>query len=501
MAEFRAAAPTGVSSAAAVGVGVVGVHAQMSIRFRYRDRDGKEVAVAGLNELRVEIREGRVRDSTPLFDGDTGIFAPASEHAPYRFLAEVVAKGGRDSPDLLPVKMTLTAEREADPAEALEELRKELAREAEARGETLRVNRYNPSFEELDDDLEAEAPGDARPDDPAPPEGTARVPAAGEARPSEAVRAAAPLPAEVEVELPTFVRGAPRARPAPGGPGVRRIRRRFGGTAAAAAVVLTVAAGLWAVMTDGALPRTADAGPVLSPVNEAGPPGAEGGLAVETEAEAGVAGGERFAVPSPGGVPLAATEGAAFQHMVQGIDSLARLFGVTAPPAAWLGGRYLADAQDYPDVAAYWERYLAFAGAVRGESEVLFRRGFVRELEARGVSPAVVSMRVAEALPRFRQEARGREEVFQGMTALGRKALTLHDLLVLRSDELAYDPMAGSTVAGDAVLGIAVDDEDLRESVWLLMDGIFDELELLHGQARWSRDELAEGMVRGGLSR
>jgi len=49
-------------------------------------------------------------------------------------------------------------------------------------------------------------------------------------------------------------------------------------------------------------------------------------------------------------------------------------------------------------------------------------------------------------------------ELFERMTALGRKALTLHDLLVLRTDELAHDPMAGSTVAGDLFLEVAVED-------------------------------------------
>lgn len=158
----------------------------MSIRFRYRDRDGKEVAVAGMDELRVEIREGRVGDTTPLFDADTGIFAPASEHAPYRLLAEIVANGGSGAPSLLPMEMTLTEAPEPDPAEDLEQLRKELAREADAKGETVRVDRYNPTLREWEGEGEESTSGDAGRRDAAPPAGGERAAPAADARPSRA---------------------------------------------------------------------------------------------------------------------------------------------------------------------------------------------------------------------------------------------------------------------------------------------------------------------------
>lgn len=200
----------------------------MSIRFRYRDRDGKEVAVAGMDELRVEIREGRVGDTTPLFDADTGIFAPASEHAPYRLLAEIVANGGSGAPSLLPMEMTLTEAPEPDPAEDLEQLRKELAREADAKGETVRVDRYNPTLREWEGEGEESTSGDAGRRDAAPrPAASERPPPPTPGRPGRAPGPGPPTLRPPQPPAPGPGRPAPGTalRPNPRAPPRQGLRR------------------------------------------------------------------------------------------------------------------------------------------------------------------------------------------------------------------------------------------------------------------------------------
>lgn len=207
---------------------------------------------------------------------------------------------------------------------------------------------------------------------------------------------------------------------------------------------------------------------------------------------AGWSGPEPAAGPTDPGraaTRLASTQDAAFVHMVQGVDSLARHFDVTRVPAVWLDARYLADAARYDEVGAYWERYLAFVREARREDRALFRQGFVARLHELGVSPTVISMRLAQAARSFDESRPRRDSLYSRMEETAVAALDLHALLEERTADLEYDPIQADRAPRDPFLQIATEDDELRESIWRHLDRVFDGLEALHGSAPWTRGD------------
>ena len=137
---------------------------------------------------------------------------------------------------------------------------------------------------------------------------------------------------------------------------------------------------------------------------------------------------------------LAASEGVAFHHMVQAMDSVAREHRVFDVPAAWLEPEYLADASAHPQVGSYWVRYLVFVRDLRREDERLFRRSFVTRMADLDVSPSVLSLRLAQALGSFHEGQPEWERLYDHMEDLARAGIEFHRLLVERDRDLEYVP-------------------------------------------------------------
>lgn len=192
---------------------------------------------------------------------------------------------------------------------------------------------------------------------------------------------------------------------------------------------------------------------------------------------------------------LAASEGIAFQHMVEGMDRLAREHRIFQVPAEWLEGAYLADAASHPHIEAYWERYLFFVEDLRAHDAALFRQSFASRMEELEVTPAVRSLRLAQAMDRFDESQPVRDSMYARMEDLARAGLTLHDLMVARADDIQHTPVTRVSAVRDPFLQIHTEDDQLQERIYDLLDRIFDDLQALHGETRWTRNALNDGVL------
>jgi hypothetical protein len=194
--------------------------------------------------------------------------------------------------------------------------------------------------------------------------------------------------------------------------------------------------------------------------------------------------------------PWAVAEGGALVDMIEGVDSLRREFEVDRVPAIWLDGRYIADADDYPGVKAYWERYEEFVDAVQEQDTALFRRGFVSRLEEQDLSGPIISIRLARALETFEASQPARDTVYGRMESLATASLDLHELLVARTDDIEYDPITESRASRQPILEAWSDDPYLRDSIWALLDRITRQLAYLEGEDADSRSDLTERLFQ-----
>jgi hypothetical protein len=192
----------------------------------------------------------------------------------------------------------------------------------------------------------------------------------------------------------------------------------------------------------------------------------------------------------------AAAEGGAFGDMVEGVDSLRRVYDVERIPEAWLAGPYLADADAYPEIQAYWTNYERFVEAVRSQDTALFRRGFVDRLEEEDLSGPMVSIRLARALETFRESQPSRDTVYERMEDLASSSLDLHQLLVERAEDIDYDPVTEERASRQPILEAWSDDAFLRQTIWSLLDRITANLALLEYDTGAGRSDLTERLFQ-----
>lgn len=462
----------------------------MPARFRYCTPDGREVELSGQEALERQVRDGRLTAETPLYDAETDQLGPAGEHDAFRRAVEEPAAAAPEpdrptpAPSALPdLGVTLAPSEEVVETtdQIVRRLEEERASDLETsadRGATdpALVDPYNET-------LRSWGPPDG-PDRSTPRDGSGGRQSGGSSRGRDvgggrravgAPRSTPPglriPPTRTDLSAGLGGRGEPKAATAP--PSGRGGRVRSG---VAAALLLALVGGAGFLLTGAETGRSAES-PDPDPGATAQAPGPL----------------------DPAGIAdrLAASEGIAFAHMVDGMAVLARRHGVAHVPRAWLEGGYFASAADHPEVRAYWTRYTGFVEELRRRDEGLFRESFVNRLESLEVGSAVISLRLAQAMYRFGSSRARRDTVYTRMDDLARAALELHDLLVERSDELSYEPVVGPGISRDPFLQVHSDDPGLKEEVWALLERIFDDLEALHGETRWSRDRLNEGVLDG----
>lgn len=183
--------------------------------------------------------------------------------------------------------------------------------------------------------------------------------------------------------------------------------------------------------------------------------------------------------------------------MIAGMDSLRTAHAVVAVPPIWLEGAYLADASRYPEVKEFWTRYRGFLHEVQATDTMLFRAGFMKQLESQGIGGALMSMRVAQATREFSRSQPERARVYLNMQELAAASLALHDLLVERADDIEYDPAVQAGVSREPVVEAVVQDTVLRDRMWMLMERIFASLESAGGPLGGSRGNLTEMLLQG----
>ncbi|HSM03539.1 MAG TPA: hypothetical protein VK858_02910 [Longimicrobiales bacterium] len=195
---------------------------------------------------------------------------------------------------------------------------------------------------------------------------------------------------------------------------------------------------------------------------------------------------------------MEAAKSGAFEDMVRGMEALRSRMRVDEPPESWMGGPYLANALGFPEVRAFWTRYLEYVEALEGEEEELFRSGFMARLQSQGIAGPVLSIRLARALRDFRADRPRRNEIYGGMEELADAAIDLHDFLVENTDRITYAPV-DQGVTDDPILEAVAEDEDTREELWDRLERLADALDRVAGEDPLERRDVSR-RVLGDLS-
>lgn len=423
----------------------------MRFQFLYLDKDGVETKVETLDDLRRCVEDGRIGEDTLLYDARSREWGPARVHTAYRSVVgddegegpgETMESGGLDLTDERPDTVGRFLEKRA------QERREEDERRATALDELHLVDEGAAWRHDDGDDGDAAESG-------APFAGTEP----DEPREAEAGTAAAPRPDPSPVTVRVN---------ATGGQARRRRRLALAGTAVLTTVGLLAAR---SVFLDGQAAESDTA-----PAVDTGPPPAAN---PELEAQ------------------IRDAEGSAFQDMIVAMDSLRSVHEVTGGPREWLSGRYLANASEYPDVEAYWDRYRDYVAELRARDEELFRRGFVNRLERSGLEGAVLSMRLARATEQFRSTGASRDTVYSAMDEMAQAALDLHELLVEREADIAYTPVRPGVVTRDPVLEAVPTDAELRTRIWDTLDRLFAGMDVVLGGVPGSGNQLSDAALEG----
>ena len=168
---------------------------------------------------------------------------------------------------------------------------------------------------------------------------------------------------------------------------------------------------------------------------------------------------------------LAARADARFLGAVRG-----RIVSLSPIPSEWLGGRYLANASEYPRIAEVWTAYLVRIREVRAREAELYSAAYLSALDDARVTGANRTLRLASAMSRFERESAARTEHYARVEELALAATGLHDLLVEREDRITYEPAVGTRVSVDPVLQAAASDPETQALLEAALDRVLDAL-------------------------
>jgi len=234
-----------------------------------------------------------------------------------------------------------------------------------------------------------------------------------------------------------------------------------------------------------------------------------GGAAIFTSARSpgGSTAADPFPAPAPGpsdpdpslameGVtPPAGLEGAAallwrdLPAQVSGlVDSLRVDAGLPdAPPRDWLGGYYLANAGEFPEVVEFWESYRSFVGRLADQDADLARTAARRAMEAGtraefdGLAGADRQRLVVYVAERHEAMRPARTDRFLHLQRTAEAALGLHDFLVENGAAITHSPALGQGVSADPVLEAVTETPAVRREMERHLDRIFEALDRTRG--------------------
>lgn len=237
---------------------------------------------------------------------------------------------------------------------------------------------------------------------------------------------------------------------------------------------------------DGAV---ADGGPV-----EAGAPAASMDSAARDE----TSGGATFRLDDASLEGLITdVETAAAEDLAVAMRELRRSVGVPdSPPEIWLRGRYLAAADSFPEVRAYWEALGSYVASMEASEEDLYR-GFVRDhVLALDLDDSGADRVTSRVLERHRATAADREAVYRDLSELAFEARALHETLAARSGDISYEPFDGTGLSRDPVIEAVAEDEALGEQIWSRLDRVLARLESLQGLRPVTTSQLQAALAR-----
>lgn len=153
-----------------------------------------------------------------------------------------------------------------------------------------------------------------------------------------------------------------------------------------------------------------------------------------------------------------------------------RIVSLPPIPSEWLGGRYLANASEYPRVGEVWTAYLVRIREVRAREAELYSAAYLSALDDARVAGANRTLRLASAMSRFERVSAERTQHYQRVEELALAATGLHDLLVEREDLITYEPAVGTRVSVDPVLQAAGSDAETQALLEAALDRVLDAL-------------------------
>lgn len=167
-----------------------------------------------------------------------------------------------------------------------------------------------------------------------------------------------------------------------------------------------------------------------------------------------------------------------------------------SPPAIWLQGRYLAAADSFPEVKAYWQALSAYVSSLEDREDELYA-GFVRRrAHQAGLDSTGTARLESRVLERRRAGVGDRGTVYRDLSELARHSVTLHELLAARSGDISYEPFDGTGLSRDPVIEAVAEDPVLGEEIWGRLDRILELLESLQGLRPVSTAQLQEALFR-----
>jgi hypothetical protein len=409
----------------------------MSVRFRYLAADGCEVGIRTTGELVLAFVSGELQESSLLYDAEGGGWAPARNHSVFLSL-ELPGAGSKS--------FTLAESKPLDPKDALAEV---LRDREERRPASTPIEGLTSS------------------------EGTL---AQTQIAPAPSVTEAAHPSGDIPYQTLQATWQAAGSRPLSWLEQPARYDRAKGvlsvGTAALAGFGTSLIVLLLVWNSIGRPSATAQAGaqePAHAPE------------ATSTALTPGVSAG------------MSAAEQQAFRDMSREIQRLRGEHRVTRVPSIWLEGRYLAGAQQFPEVREYWVAYSSYVRAVQAAEGELYRRSFVARLERQGVGTSAVSMLLARALRTFEADRARRDAVYASMLEMANTAIELHDLLAAHDSEISFEP-ASTVVSRDPVVEAVAENPKLAAQMNVLLDRMFVAIERAQGDRVVGRSELPSAL-------
>lgn len=146
-------------------------------------------------------------------------------------------------------------------------------------------------------------------------------------------------------------------------------------------------------------------------------------------------------------------------------------------PDIWLDGAYLSEASAYPDVREVWQEYLEVIRDVRERESEFYTVAYLGALDdARVMTPATRTLRLAGAVAAFEADRVHREGHYTRVDELVSAALILHDLLSELEGSISYEPAQGPSLSADPVIQAVGRDEETQQQLNGALDRVLDAL-------------------------